>query len=67
MQMLMREGELDGVRLLQPASVRTLLTPQWRYDAALQNGDDYPGACFSHGRWGFRYSLISAPHIMAIV
>ena len=62
MQMLMREGELDGVRLLQPASVRALLTPQWRYDAALQNGDDYHGM-FQSWALGFQvFTDISAAH-----
>jgi len=62
MQMLMREGEIDGVRLLQPASVRALLTPQWRYDAALQNGDDYQGM-FQSWALGFQvFTDISAAH-----
>ncbi len=30
-RMLLREGELDGVRILSPASVRALATPQWQY------------------------------------
>jgi hypothetical protein len=29
--MLLREGELDGVRILSPASVRELATPLWQY------------------------------------
>lgn len=44
MLMLMEQGELDGIRLLQPASVRTLIAPQWRYQAGVQtNGDHYRG------------------------
>jgi len=62
MQMLMNEGELDGIRVLQPASVRTLITPQWRYDAALQNGDDYHGM-FQSWALGFQvFTDISAAH-----
>ncbi|WP_423681200.1 serine hydrolase domain-containing protein [Undibacterium sp. WLHG33] len=62
MQMLMREGELDGVRVLQPASVRALLTPQWRYDIALQNGDDYQGM-FQSWALGFQvFTDTSAAH-----
>ncbi len=30
-RMLLNGGELDGVRLLSPASVRTLATPLWQY------------------------------------
>lgn len=30
-RMLLRGGELDGVRILSPASVRALATPQWQY------------------------------------
>lgn len=30
-RLLLGQGELDGVRLLQPASVRTLVAPQWTY------------------------------------
>src|SRR5690606_25758495 len=30
-RMLLGEGELDGVRLLTPASVRALANPAWRY------------------------------------
>lgn len=29
-RLLLREGEVDGVRLLQPKSVREMLKPQWR-------------------------------------
>ena len=44
MLMLMQQGELDGIRLLQPASVRTLIASQWRYQAGVQtNGDHYRG------------------------
>jgi CubicO group peptidase (beta-lactamase class C family) len=32
-RMLLNEGELDGVRLLSPASVAVLTTPQWTYSA----------------------------------
>lgn len=30
-RLLLGQGKLDGVRLLQPASVRTLVAPQWTY------------------------------------
>lgn len=49
-RMLLRDGEVDGVRLLQPASVRTLMTPVWRYSARPQD-DTYQGTmlCFGAG------------------
>lgn len=43
-QMLLAEGTLDGVRVLQPASVRALRDPVWRRHATVPNGDDMGGA-----------------------
>ena len=37
-RMLLRGGEVDGVRLLTPASVKTLMTPVW---TGGDHGDDY--------------------------
>lgn len=31
-RMLLNDGELDGVRVLSPKSVETLLAPAWRFD-----------------------------------
>jgi CubicO group peptidase (beta-lactamase class C family) len=31
-RLLLNQGEVDGVRLLQPASIATLVTPQWSFD-----------------------------------
>ncbi|MBD9478027.1 serine hydrolase domain-containing protein [Pseudoxanthomonas sp. PXM02] len=31
-RLLVNRGEVDGVRLLQPASISTLVTPQWSFD-----------------------------------
>ena len=39
-RMLLRGGEVDGVRLLTPASVKTLMTPVW---SGGDHGDDYNG------------------------
>ncbi|WP_205479211.1 serine hydrolase domain-containing protein [Sphingomonas arenae] len=36
-RMLLNQGELDGARILSPASVAELLRPQWRFDG--RNGD----------------------------
>ena len=46
-RLLMRGGEVDDVRLLSAASVRTMLTPQWTYDGA--NGDIGEGWACSYG------------------
>ena len=47
-RMLLRGGNVDGVRLLQPASVRAMLTPVWRYSARPQD-DTYQGAMLCYG------------------
>ena len=39
-RMLLRGGEIDGVRLLTPASAQTLMTPVW---TGGDHGDDYNG------------------------
>lgn len=62
MLMLMNEGELDGVRLLKPASVRALTAEQWHYDAKPHNGDDYHGLFLSWGLGFQRFTDASAAH-----
>lgn len=62
MRMLMNQGELDGVRLLQPASIKTLLSEQWRYDVARKNGDSDQGLFLSWSLGFQRFSDVSAPH-----
>lgn len=62
MLMLMNGGELDGVRLLKPASVRALTVEQWRYDAATHNGDNYRGLFLSWGLGFQRFTDTSAAH-----
>jgi CubicO group peptidase (beta-lactamase class C family) len=47
-RMLLRGGEVDGVRLLSPASVHTLMTPAWRYSARPQD-DTYQGTMLCYG------------------
>ena len=47
MQMLMNEGTLDGVRVLQAHFVKQLLTEQWRYDEQRNNGDTNKGLYLS--------------------
>ncbi|NUS99473.1 MAG: beta-lactamase family protein [Sphingomonas sp.] len=46
-RMLLGNGMLDGVRILSPQSVETMLTPVWRFDGA--NGDTDHGFYCSYG------------------
>ena len=46
-RMLLNEGTLDGVRILSPHSVETLLAPAWTYDGG--NGDTDDGFYCSYG------------------
>ena len=46
-RLLMLGGKVDGVRLLTPASVKTMITPAWNYDGA--NGDIGEGWACSYG------------------
>lgn len=47
-RLLLRGGEVDGVRLLRPASVRALLTPVWRARAGGAD-DTYHGQMLCYG------------------
>jgi len=46
-RLLMLGGKVDGVRLLTPASIKTMITPAWNYDGA--NGDIGEGWACSYG------------------
>jgi CubicO group peptidase (beta-lactamase class C family) len=46
-RMLLNRGTLDGVRILSPQSVETLLRPQWRFDG--RNGDTDRGFYCTYG------------------
>jgi len=46
-RLLMLGGKVDGVRLLTPASVRTMIAPAWSYDGT--NGDIGEGWACSYG------------------
>lgn len=46
-RMLLRGGEIDGVRVLTPASVETMLAPQWTYVG--DNGDTDGGFACRYG------------------
>lgn len=56
-RLIARGGEVDGVRLLTPASVRMLAAPAWRYDGA--NGTTETGFdC----RYGLAVQTLATPH-----
>ncbi len=46
-RLLLGDGAVDGVRLLQPATVAVMRTPQWRYDG--HNGDSEDGFYCAYG------------------
>jgi CubicO group peptidase (beta-lactamase class C family) len=46
-RMLLNGGTLDGVRLLSPQSVETMLAPRWRFDG--RNGDTDKGFYCAYG------------------
>lgn len=48
-RLIANEGELDDVRLLKPETIRAMLTPQWIYDPAKQNGDTEKGSTCAYG------------------
>jgi CubicO group peptidase (beta-lactamase class C family) len=62
MQMLINQGELDGVRVLQAASVKALLKEQWRYDEKRKNGDTDKGLFLSWSLGFQHFTDVSAPH-----
>lgn len=47
-QMLLRGGEVNGVRLLRPATVKAMLTPVWQAGSSVP-GDDYHGQMLCYG------------------
>jgi len=55
-RLLLRGGELDGVRVLQPASVERLLAPRWTFDGS--NGDNEGGF---HCRMGLGTQTLATP------
>ncbi len=46
-RLLLRDGAVDGVRLLTPASIAAMRTPQWRFDG--RNGDSEDGFYCAYG------------------
>lgn len=63
-RMLLRGGELDGVRVLSPASVRTLATPLWTYSPGTgltheEDTDDLGDGFFC--RYGLAMQTLATP------
>jgi CubicO group peptidase (beta-lactamase class C family) len=52
-RLLLGDGQVDGVRILNPATVALMRTPQWRYDG--HNGDSEDGIFCA---WGLGVHLI---------
>ena len=48
-RLLLNDGEVDGVRLLRPESVRAMLTPVWRMTDGSASGDTYGGQMRCYG------------------
>jgi hypothetical protein len=47
--MLLNGGELEGVRILSPKSVQSLLAPAWRFDGANGDRDGESAAICTYG------------------
>lgn len=62
MLMLMNGGELDGARILNRDSVQSMLSEQWRYDAARKNGDNYQGLYQVWSLGAQKFVDVSAAH-----
>ena len=62
MQMLMNQGELDGVKVLKAQSIQSLIGEQWRYDEKRKNGDTDKGLFLSWGLGFQHFTDVSAPH-----
>lgn len=56
MQVFLSGGKARHGRVLQPATVQQVLTPQWRFDPAIGNGDPYGGLMRT---WGLGLHHIS--------
>lgn len=58
-RLLLNDGELDGVRLLQSESVDELIKPLWTYDGSngMTHEEDEAGPATAHGAFFCRYGL----------
>ncbi|KRA41909.1 serine hydrolase domain-containing protein [Pseudoxanthomonas sp. Root630] len=62
-RLLLNNGELDGVRLLSPASVATLTTPQWTFDGhnGITHEEDTGTAKAFFCRYGLAVQTLATP------
>jgi CubicO group peptidase (beta-lactamase class C family) len=58
---LINGGELDGVRLLEQASVQQMLHEEWRHDSGKANGDNYKGLFNAWGLGAQKFLDLGAP------
>ncbi len=58
MRMLLNQGKINGLTILQPATVALMATPQWTYNDNTQapNGDTYYGLFF---QWGLGLQIFT--------
>lgn len=58
-RLLLNDGEVDGVRLLQPQSIDELITPLWSYDSSngITHEEDEATPAATHGAFFCRYGL----------
>ena len=49
MRMFMNEGKFNGKQILKPETVKAMFTPQWTYDKAKKNGDNYDDLMICYG------------------
>ncbi len=61
MLMFLNGGQVDGVRLLESASVQQMLSQEWRHDAGKGNGDNYKGLFNAWGLGVQKFLDLSAP------
>jgi CubicO group peptidase (beta-lactamase class C family) len=55
-RLLLGEGQVDGLRLVQPESIRQMLATEWRFDGA--NGDNQKGFLC---RYGLAVQILATP------
>ena len=61
MLMLINGGELEGVRLLSPASVNAMLQEEWRHAKGMENGNNYRGLFNAWGLGLQKFLDLSGP------
>ena len=49
LQMILNNGKYKGKQVLRPGALREMMTPQWVYDPAKENGSTYGGTIEAYG------------------